>query len=336
MSKLVTRGNIKKMVLLVCALIFLVVITNAALAEKKEEEKEEYTFGFVFGVTDPFYFTMQRGAQKKADELGVKMVFQFPEKWSPEVQAPIVDAMVARGDIDFLVVVATDTEAMVPVLKKAYDKGIALITVDGHLWDADYSKPGRFVLSAIGTDNFLGGEAAGEVLAKAVDYKGKCYIQISIPGHPVQAARADGFRSVVEKYPEMEEVGWDVCNNDPDIAQAQTKAFLEKNPDVNVIWGCNLFAGIGAAMAVKNMGLQERIEVGTYDATPFVIEKVEEGLFDVVIAQLPGQMGEYAVEWGYRYLKNNEKPPYSIPTGYEVFTQENYDDPDMQQYIYVE
>ena len=80
MSKLLTRGNMKKMVFLACALIFLVITTNTAFAEKKEEEKEEYTFGFVFGVTDPFYFTMQRGAQKKADELGIKMVFQFPEK----------------------------------------------------------------------------------------------------------------------------------------------------------------------------------------------------------------------------------------------------------------
>ena len=305
-------------------------------AVEKEVEEEGYTFGFVFGVDDPFYTTMQKGTQEKADELGINVIFQTPEKWAVDVQTPIIESLVARGDIDLLVVVPVDTEAMIPVLKKVYDKGIPIITVDGFLGDGDYSddKPGSFCLTYIGSDNFDGGLAGGEALAEMVDYKGKAYCEVALAGVKGQEDRLEGFKAGISNYPEMEIVGWNYCDNDPDKAQANTRATLEKDPDMAVIFGCNVFSAQGAAMAVENLGYKGEIKVGAFDATEFAIEKLKEGLFQMVLAQLPGEMGSLAIECGYKYLENSEEPSIRIKTGFEVFTEGNVNDPEMQKYVY--
>ncbi|MBP1703630.1 MAG: putative ABC-type sugar transport system, periplasmic component, partial [Chloroflexi bacterium] len=75
--------------------------------------------GFLAGVQDPFYFTMQRGAAQAAADLGVELVVQIPDNWNATVQTPMLEAMVARGDLDFLFLAPVDKEAMVAPLQAA-------------------------------------------------------------------------------------------------------------------------------------------------------------------------------------------------------------------------
>jgi ABC-type sugar transport system substrate-binding protein len=56
---------------------------------------------------------MQRGAEQAAADFGVELIVQIPEEWNATVQTPMLDAMVARGDLDFLFLAPVDKEAMV-------------------------------------------------------------------------------------------------------------------------------------------------------------------------------------------------------------------------------
>ena len=105
-------------------------------------------FAFLAGVQDPFYYTIQRGAQLAANELGIELITQIPSTWNTTVQAPMLDALVARGDLDFLFLAPTDKEAMVAPLKKASDTGLPILTVDTYIGDGDYANgPVKFPLS---------------------------------------------------------------------------------------------------------------------------------------------------------------------------------------------
>jgi len=55
-----------------------------------------------------------------------------------------------------------------------------------------------------------------------------------------------------------------------------------------------------------------------------------------VLAQKPAEMGSLAVDWGVKYLKDkkNVKVPKKVIPGFEFFTRDNVNDPNMQQYIY--
>ena len=69
--------------------------------------------GFLPGVVDPFYQVIQLGVEAAAKDLGLEVVTQIPATWGVEVQTPILDAMVARGDLNYLITAPTDKEQMV-------------------------------------------------------------------------------------------------------------------------------------------------------------------------------------------------------------------------------
>jgi ribose transport system substrate-binding protein len=42
---------------------------------------------------------MEKGVRDAARDLGMDVVVQIPSTWGPTAQTPILDAMVARGDL---------------------------------------------------------------------------------------------------------------------------------------------------------------------------------------------------------------------------------------------
>jgi ribose transport system substrate-binding protein len=300
---------------------------------------ETYTMAFMPGISDAFYYTMEKGAQAKAEELGVKLlVGEYPKSWGPEAQVPILEALVARGDVDLLFTAPTSTEALIPVLKKVHDSGIPVITVDTYLGDGDYTKESEysFPLAYIGTDNFAGGEVVAHELAKMIGEKGQVMVENTNPDVSSVQGREKGFVAGMEEYPDIEVVAIEYCLDNQEKAQAQVAAVLQKYPELAGVFGVNIFSAQGAYRAIVNAGLTGAVKVATWDATEDLINALRQGEVDLVLAQKPAEIGSLAVEWGYKYLSGEveEIPNKKLTPGFFVFTQENVDDPDAQQYIY--
>jgi ribose transport system substrate-binding protein len=300
--------------------------------------EEPFTMAFMPGIHDAFYFTMERGAQEKAKELGVELlVGEYPKGWGPEYQVPILEALVARGDVDLLFTAPTSVEALIPVLKKMHDSGIPVITVDTYLGDGDYTKESdySFPLAYIGTDNAAGGKVVAEALAKMIGEKGKVMIENTNPDVSSVQGREKGFVEGMKQFPGIEVVAIEYCLDNQEKAQAQVAAVLQKYPDLVGVFGVNIFSAQGAYRAIVNAGLTGAVKVATWDATEDLINALKKGEVDLVLAQLPAEIGSLAVEWGYKYLKDGTPiPNKKVIPGFFVFTKENVDDPDSQQYIY--
>jgi ribose transport system substrate-binding protein len=314
------------------------VATEAPAEPTKPEEPaqgEGYKIGFLAGVQDPFYFTMQRGAQQAAADLGVELVVQIPDQWNATVQTPMLDAMVARGDLNFLFLAPVDKEAMIAPLQKANDAGLPLLTVDTFIGDGDYTNgPVTFPLSFIASDNKLGGVIACEALVEAIGGKGKVYIQNVKPGISSTDAREEGCKEALAKYPDVTLVGVDYNDDDPSKAQAQVEAMLQKEPDLGGIFGTNVFSAQGAGQVVANKGLSGTVKVVAFDATETAIEMLKSGTADLVIAQKPGDMGYLAMLMSMAYLNGVTSTPKHIPTGYAIITRDNMDDPNVSRFFY--
>ncbi|MFN2124288.1 MAG: ABC transporter substrate-binding protein [Candidatus Promineifilaceae bacterium] len=308
--------------------------TEEAAAEPAAGD-EVIKIGFLAGVQDPFYFTMQRGAELAAADLGIELVTQIPDEWNATVQTPMLDALVARGDLDFLFLAPVDKEAMVAPLQAANDAGLPLLTVDTFIGDGDYAEgPVTFPLSYIGSDNVLGGYLGCQALAEAMGGAGKAYIQNVKPGISTTDQREEGCRQALDEYPDIELVGVDYNNDDPSEAQAQVQAILQREPDLGGIFGTNVFSAQGAGQVVKNSGLSGVVKVVAFDATELAIELLRDGTVDLVIAQKPADMGYLAVAMAQAYLDDVASIPKRIPTGYAIITQENVEDPEIQQFFY--
>jgi ribose transport system substrate-binding protein len=317
---------------LLCVLFGLSIVHEANTADKKLK------FAFVAGVADPFYFTMEKGIRKKAQELGVELVVsEYPKAWGPEIQVPILEATAARGDVDLIMTAPTSTEALIPVLKKIHDQGIEIITVDTFLGDGDYNKQSNynFPLAYIGTDNKLGGLQVAEHLTEMIGEKGKVYINTTNPDVSSVMGRVEGFKEGIKKYPGIQLVGVDYNLDSQEKAQAQTLAKLQANKDIVGVFGTNLFSAQGAYQAVVNAGLSGVVKIASWDATQDLINALKKGQVDLVLAQLPAEIGSLAVEWGVKHFKEKAPiPNKKVIPGFQFFTKENVNNPDMQQYIY--
>jgi ribose transport system substrate-binding protein len=320
-----------KRILLSC--FSLIVSLTASLVAQTEFKKPK--IGFLPGVVDPFYQVMELGVKEAAEDFGLEVVTQYPQTWGPTVQTPILDAMVARGDLDYLIVAPTDKEQMIAPLQRAVDTGIKVITVDTFLGDGNYDTGKvKFPITYIGSDNEEGGKIAAGALAKVVGEKGKVYIQNTNVGVSTTEQRGKGFKEGISEYKNMQVAGEDYNLDDAGTAAQQTSAKLQAIPDLVGIFGVNVFSAQGAGNAVKSAGLGGKVQVIAFDATKDAIENLRNGVVSLVIAQKPHDMGYLAVEFAMADARGVTSLPRRLTTGYAVIDAKNVDDPAISRFIY--
>ncbi|MDB5562241.1 MAG: hypothetical protein JWN11_1659 [Hyphomicrobiales bacterium] len=292
--------------------------------------------GFLPGVVDPFYQVMQLGVEAAAKDLGVEVVSQVPPTWGVEAQTPILDALVARGDLNYIITAPTDKDQMVAPLQAALDAGIKIITVDTFLGDGDYVKgPVKFPISYIGSDNVEGGRISARGLAKAIGGKGTVYINSTNPNVSSVEGREQGFAEVMKKeFPNIKVLGPDYNLDDQNKAAQQTAAVIEQNPDLAGVFGTNVFSASGAGNAVVNAGLGGHVQVVAYDATAEAIELMGKGVVSLVLAQKPFDMGYMAVQFAVADAAGVTSLPRRVETGFAILDKGNVTDPKYSRFIY--
>ena len=317
-------------------LLALVAAVVIAAGPRPADAQEKIKIGFLPGVVDPFYQVMELGVKAAAADLGLEVVTQVPPTWGVEVQTPILDAMVARGDLDYLITAPTDKDQMIGPLQAAVDAGIKVITVDTFLGDGDYvNGPVKFPISYIGSDNIEGGRIAARGLAEAIGGKGKVYINSTNPNVSSVEGRAIGFNEVMDnEYPDIEVVGLDFNLDDPNTAAQQTAAVLAREPDLAGVFGTNVFSAQGAGTAVVNAGLGGQVQVVAYDATQFAIEQLRESVVSLVLAQKPFDMGYMGVQFAAADAAGVTSLPRRVETGFAIIDIKNVDDPEYARFIY--
>src|SRR4051812_1711232 len=87
----------------------------------------KYNITLIQGVAgDGFYGSMACGAKKAAAPLGVNLTVTGGATWSPTVQTPVLNAVVAKKP-DAILIAPNDAKAMRAPLKQAADAGIKII-----------------------------------------------------------------------------------------------------------------------------------------------------------------------------------------------------------------
>lgn len=317
------------------ALLMVIALVVFAFAPATIAQDDLPTIGFLPGVVDPFYQVMELGVNAAAADFGVDVVTQYPQDWGVAEETPILEALVARGDLDYIITAPVDREQMVAPLQAAVDAGIRVITVDTFLGDGDYvNGPVTFPISYIGSDNTEGGRIAGHALAEVLGEEGTVYVQNTNVGVSTTEQRGQGFIEAIAEYPGMEMIGMDYNLDDANTAAEQTSAVLEREAGLGGIFGVNVFSAQGAGTAVVNAGLGGQVQVIAFDATQFAIEQLRAGVVTMVIAQKPFDMGYLAVEFAMADWRGVTSLPRRVTTGYAVITPDNVDDPEVARFIY--
>jgi len=108
--------------------LFLLLIITVLLVPVFAEAK--YKIAFVpklIGI--PYFNAMEEGGKKAAADLDVEFIYTGPVTADVAKQSEIVDNLITQG-VDAIAVAPNDPAAIAPVLKKAKEKGIIVMTSD--------------------------------------------------------------------------------------------------------------------------------------------------------------------------------------------------------------
>ena len=276
---------------------------------------------------DPFYVSMQCGAQEAATTAGATLNVQGPDKFDATLQNPMLDA-VSAAKPDALLVAPNDVKASTPSLKRIQDGGAKVVLVDTSVEDASIG------VSRIATNNELGGEKAAEALQTLGVKAGAKVLNISVnPGISTTDARDQGFRKKATElgYKLVSETQY--SNNEASKAASIVSAALAKDPDIAGVFATNLFTAQGVATGVKQAGKSGTVKVVGFDAGPDQIKQLEAGDVQALVAQKPYDIGFQGVQQAIAALSGGSVTA-KIQTESLVVTKDNMAQPDVAKYVY--
>ena len=308
------------------------------------------TILYIPGKNSSFYKSVERGIQNRAQTFNSEVIIPgYPESWNPDEQEELLQRGLEMARPDLVIIVPASPLLRAP-LELLHKKNIPIITLDRRLDSISTSSNDTgFPLVHISTDQHAGGAAMATGLAQLINNKGKIYINSTFPDFPVLSDRFRAFLNAISQYPNITITGIDIAgidfsNIDRGIggssreiemnAYHQSLEFLQKHPDINAIFCTNELSGKGIARAIDEIGLSGSIKIGVWDATSEMVQTLNNGLIDLLLAQKPFEMGTAAVYWGIRHIDTQETPPKAVYVGFEKIDKQNIRKSRIQNLIY--
>src|SRR2546421_12268820 len=239
---------------------------------------------------EPFYISMQCGAEEQAKSLGYTLQTQAPASFDATLKEPTVTALAASKPA-VLLIAPTDDVAMAQPMKQVKDLGTVVVEVDTALKDTSLA------VSTITSNNEQGGRLAADTMNKlAAGKSGSVLILDTEAGTSTTAARAKGFEDELKKYPNLTSAGIQLTNNEPDQAASKVTAALSSKKDLIGVFATNLNTGEGAATGLRNANKTGQVNLIGFDASPSEVQGLQAGDFQALIAQDPATVGKQGVD----------------------------------------
>jgi fructose transport system substrate-binding protein len=289
--------------------------------------------------TNPFFVKMREGAQKEADAKGVKLMTAAGKNDGDNAsQVTAIENMITAG-VKGILLVPSDTKAIIPTVKKARDKGVFVITLDTPLDPQDAAD------ALFATDNFKAGVLIGQYAKAAMAGKPAKIATLDLaPGITVGVLRHNGFMSgfglpgVDPKVTNQQATDPSiVCSQDTqgDQAKGQTamENCLQKSPDINLVYTINEPAAAGAYTALKAAGKDKDVIIVSVDGGCAGVKNVQAGVITATSQQYPLKMAVLGVDAIVDFAKNGTKASGYTDTGVTLIAskpQAGVDSKDVQ------
>ncbi len=266
--------------------------------------------------TNPFFVKMREGATAKAEELGITLnSYAGKVDGDHETQVQAIETCIANGAKGILLT-ASDTSSITPVVQQARDAGLLVIALDTPLEPIDAAD------MTFATDNFLAGELIGAWAAAtlgdaAADAKiGMLDLAISQP--TVGVLRDQGFLTGFgidvkdpNKWGDEDDpriVGNDITSGNEEGGRRAMENLLAKDPMINVVYTINEPAAAGAYEALKAIGRENDVLIVSVDGGCPGIQNVAEGVIGATSQQYPLLMASLGIEAIAQWAKDGTKP----------------------------
>lgn len=258
-------------------------------------------------LNNPFFVSLAEGAEKAAEEAGVKLVVADAGDDSAKQQSGIED-LISRN-ISVLIVNPVDSDAVAPAVQNAISQGIKVISVDRVV-------NGVEVDCQIASDNVAGAKMATEYLIELIGEGAKVSELQGVPGASATIDRGEGFHQAADAA--LDVVASQSANFDRAEGMSVMENILQSDASIKGVFAHNDEMALGALQAIAATG--KDIKVVGFDATDDAVNEVKAGRMAATVAQKPELMGETAVLAAIKLI-DGEEVEKSLPVEVELVTK---------------
>lgn len=278
------------------------------------------------GTTHVFWKSVEAGARKAGDELGVSLTWKGPLKEDDRAQQVGLVQQFVSSKVSGIVLAPLDASALVGPVKSAAQAGIPVVIIDSAL----KGEPGRDYLSLVATDNRRGGEMGGEELARRIGGKGKVVLLRYAEGSASTQEREEGFLAAMARHPQIVVT---VSNRyggaTVSLAQDAAMNLIDRVREADGIFCPNESTTQGMLLALRQTGLAGKKAFVGFDTSPFLVQALRKGEIHGLVAQNPFQMGYWGVKMVVAKLRGQAVEARK-DTGCALVTAESISRPEIE------
>jgi ribose transport system substrate-binding protein len=290
--------------------------TQSGASATAAAQRREKTIGVSIQNREAqFYQDMESGMRSEAAKYGYALIVVDASRDNAKQQSQVEDFISKR--VDAVVLTPYDSQAIGSAIVEANNAGIPVFTAD----IASTSREGH-VIAHIASDNVQGGFEAGKLLCQAVGKSGSVAI-IDEPEVTSVQDRVRGFKTALSRLCPGVIVVADVDSGGTrDKASSDTGDVLQAHRDLKGIFGINDDSALGALAAVKAGGMNGKIAIVGYDATPEARTAIAAGDMYGDAIQYPAKIGSTTIDVIHDYFAG-KKPPAIVKIPVGAFTRAN-------------
>lgn len=282
--------------------------------EKSGGEGKKLVIGAtMLSMQNEFIVNVHDEIEKKANADGVDLITVDAEH-SPLKQVEQVESFIAQK-VDAIIMNPCEVEASSPAVAKALAANIPIINVNSET----SAKPSAFV----GSDDVESGRMAMKFIADKLKGKGNVVMIHGYMGQAAQIKREQGAREVLKQYPGLKLLAHQTADWDRAKAMSLTENWIQSyGSQINAVFAHNDEMGLGAAKALMDAGMKDKVIVVSIDGIPDALQGVKKGTLDATIFQNAEQQGSKAIETAIKAAKGETYEKQTL-IPFQLVTKDN-------------
>ncbi|WP_226667821.1 rhamnose ABC transporter substrate-binding protein [Metabacillus litoralis] len=273
--------------------------TGGSSSEGGEDGGSSNKYAFVFKNTgNPYGEKMMDGFKSAVEELGGEVILRSPDQPTAEGQIQIIEQLITQK-VAAIAIAGNDQDALEPVLKKAMDQGIKVLSVDSavnansrhiHVNQANPERIGRVQIEAVN---------------EMIDGEGQIAVLSATSQATNQNLWIEWMKKELEKpeYANIELVKVAYGDDLRDKSVSETEALLKSYPDLKAIIAPTTVGIAAAGKVLTDKGLEGKVALTGLGLPSEMASYIESGVSPWMYLWNPIEVGEAAGYTAYSLVE---------------------------------
>ena len=257
-----------------------------------------------------FFDAAHKGGDAAAKELGnVELIYTGPTTTTAEGQIETINSLIAQR-VNAIAITANDPDALVPILKRAMQRGITVVS-----WDSAVAEGGRQAYLAAALPDQIG-QMLAQLAADPIAGKGEIAILSTTPTATNQNTWIAAMKPALSQYPDLKLVATVYGEDLADKSYRETVALLQSHPEVKVIVAPTSIGIVASAQAVEDQHKTGQVWVTGLGLPSELAGHVKAGSVKSFAIWNPIDLGYGATMLAYDIASGKKpEPGASLPVG---------------------